>query len=222
MTHTPKGVVDSVPYTVAIIDAPEALAVKAMWVAKGYQCLSVTSPSDLKTYPQVKGLDAASAATYDLVCFVGGEDVTPALYGEPRHPTTYSNLPRDIREINIYESIPKDIPKIGICRGGQFLHVMNSGKMIQDIPGHRNTIHGIYSYEHDDYLSVNSDHHQAMLITDPKKCELIARAPNYLGSFSEIIYYPDTKSLCFQPHPEWGHKPTEDYFFSLLNHYFGL
>jgi hypothetical protein len=33
------------------------------------------------------------------------------------------------------------------------------------------------------------------------------------------IFYPQTKSLCFQPHPEWGHKGTEDYFFKLLDEY---
>lgn len=35
----------------------------------------------------------------------------------------------------------------------------------------------------------------------------------------EVIWYPHTKSLCFQAHPEMGHRETTDYFFDLVDRY---
>lgn len=54
----------------------------------------------------------------DLVVFTGGEDVDPQLYGDPRNPTTSSNLTRDryeVLEFNEALELKKHI--IGICRG---------------------------------------------------------------------------------------------------------
>ena len=62
----------------------------------------------------------------DLVLFAGGEDVDPSLYNEKPHTTTYSNINRDISEKKIYQKAKYlGIPCIGICRGNQFLCVMN-------------------------------------------------------------------------------------------------
>jgi hypothetical protein len=38
---------------------------------------------------------------------------------------------------------------------------------------------------------------------------------------TEVVFYEDTKCLCFQPHPEYGGDigDTREYFFSLLNEY---
>ena len=33
----------------------------------------------------------------------------------------------------------------------------------------------------------------------------------------EVVWYEETKSLCFQPHPEIGHRETKDYFARLLD-----
>src|SRR5688572_11094380 len=138
--------------TIAIIDAPEASAVISMFLSHNYASFLVSSLEELNTH------------SYDIVCFVGGEDLTPALYKEQYyHPLTHNNLDRDIREKTIYESIPKYKPKVGICRGGQFLNVMNDGSMLQHIEGHRNTLHKTYIHESADYSLLNSDHHQAML-----------------------------------------------------------
>lgn len=52
----------------------------------------------------------------DILFFTGGEDVTPELYGEKVGSYTYSNLKRDVFELNIFDKyINKH--KIGVCRG---------------------------------------------------------------------------------------------------------
>ena len=70
------------------------------------------------------------------VLFTGGEDVTPALYGENAHVSTYSNLERDMKEKEIFDQMSPSQIAIGICRGSQFLCVMNGGKLIQDVRNH--------------------------------------------------------------------------------------
>jgi gamma-glutamyl-gamma-aminobutyrate hydrolase PuuD len=76
-----------------------------------------------------------SAKEADLIQFTGGADVSPMLYGEPKHPRTYCDPNRDQHEANIFwNNIDK--PKAGICRGGQFLNVMSGGSMWQDVDNH--------------------------------------------------------------------------------------
>lgn len=79
----------------------------------------------------------------DLLCFTGGEDVNPALYGEPCHPYTGFNKQRDAVEKQIFHhAIHEGIPCVGICRGGQFLNVMHGGKLWQHVHGHG--LHGTH------------------------------------------------------------------------------
>lgn len=73
----------------------------------------------------------------DLVIFKGGEDVDPSLYGETPHATTYFNRTRDDYEKQIYNAAVKMGKKIlGVCRGAQFLSVMNEARLFQDIHSH--------------------------------------------------------------------------------------
>lgn len=53
----------------------------------------------------------------DIVMFTGGEDVDPQMYGMKKHPTTWSNIRRDLAEKEVFDSIPSDKLVIGICRG---------------------------------------------------------------------------------------------------------
>lgn len=54
----------------------------------------------------------------DMICFTGGEDVTPALYGDAQHPRTMNSVYRDTKEAQIYDQCrEKNIPMVGICRG---------------------------------------------------------------------------------------------------------
>lgn len=72
----------------------------------------------------------------DVVIFTGGEDVSPSLYGCKKHPTTCSNLGRDKEEKRAFDKIRPDQLAVGICRGSQFLCVMNGGKLIQNCRNH--------------------------------------------------------------------------------------
>lgn len=53
----------------------------------------------------------------DIVIFTGGEDVDPSLYYCKPHPTTYSNLRRDLVEKEEFKKIRPDQLAVGICRG---------------------------------------------------------------------------------------------------------
>jgi hypothetical protein len=36
------------------------------------------------------------------------------------------------------------------------------------------------------------------------------------GPDVEVVYYPDTRCLCFQPHPEYGNEICTKFFFRVL------
>jgi gamma-glutamyl-gamma-aminobutyrate hydrolase PuuD len=171
----------------------------------------------------------------DLVCFTGGEDVTPSFYGEQAHPSTYNNSHRDYEEKQAFkEFIEAEIPMVGICRGGQFLNVMNGGKMYQHVSKHTRD-HLLIDALTDQSVYVTSTHHQMMRKSD--NGTLIAYAQengtkqymdNGIIKFAavgekdtEVVFYPHTQCLCYQPHPEFASSPDEHqkYFFSLIKRY---
>lgn len=95
----------------------------------------------------------------DVVLFTGGEDVSPSLYGCKKHRTTYSNLKRDRAEKKVFEQVKPDQLCLGICRGSQFMSVMNGGLLVQNCSCHAiGCTHGITDgkvvYE------ITSTHHQ--------------------------------------------------------------
>lgn len=166
-----------------------------------------------KNYTETHDIDSA-----DFVLFTGGEDVNPALYNQNRNPKTHFSVERDEYELNIYnQAIKKNIPMIGICRGSQFLCVMNGGKLWQHVrhPG----IHEIKT-KYGTKLDCNSYHHQMLDLGtfDKESYDLIAWAQNisYLkenDSFAvetddsyrepEMVYFPKTKCFVMQYHPEY-------------------
>lgn len=180
----------------------------------------------------------------DIVQFTGGEDVTPAWYGEHTHRSTYSSIDRDMREEEVLKEA-KRLGKfcVGICRGGQFLNVMNGGTMWQDVDGH--AIHGTH-----DVLDIHtgriipctSTHHQMMKagkegILVAKSAEMLSSSKRFMTGLhqerqeqvargveleTEAVFYPATRSLCFQPHPEIVRPdhPCQEYFFELLGRYY--
>ena len=164
----------------------------------------------------------------DFVQFTGGEDVTPRLYHQHPHPTTQNNIIRDKRECIQYHHAKKlGKPMAGICRGGQFLHVMNGGSLWQDVDGH-GSVHGHLATDLSTgrEIRVSSTHHQLMIEPTRVKSKILMtaleasrksrchRVNNHdkepftvVGTYQntpdiEAIFYPGTKSLCFQPHPE--------------------
>lgn len=173
--------------------------------------------------------------TVSLVNFTGGEDVSPYLYGQKNHPTTYSNKHRDMHEMQIHaQCLINDIPMVGICRGAQFLNVMSGGEMYQDVGKHAvYEGHDITDVSTGNVIHVTSTHHQMM--KPGRDSVLIAYAT--LKGFREwyddnemlnadisdkdieVVAYPKLKTLCFQPHPEFPGKQNEamlKYFGSLV------
>ena len=152
----------------------------------------------------------------DLVVFTGGEDVCPLLYGEKNiHPRTYYNLNRDYREIEAYEKALNLKKKmIGICRGHQFLSVMNGAKLIQH--QHNPGNHKMTSYTKKE-MTINSLHHQAVypFLLPESKYHIVGHSQdiseihqNGLSEEYEVpveieaIYFPETQCLGIQCHPE--------------------
>lgn len=176
----------------------------------------------------------------DLAVFTGGEDVTPSCYGSNTHPTTYSNRARDDAESEMSAFfLARKIPMVGICRGAQFLCVMNWGSLYQDVDRH--AISGEHTLLYTDEkgqtrtYNVTSTHHQMQnpysdddlvfeLWGSAGRCtyrdsETVERAPLNDNAHPdvEIVYWPRTKCLGFQPHPEYDSKSTRELFETCLN-----
>ena len=155
----------------------------------------------------------------------GGRDVDPGLYNRPMSlKCGQPNAREDQREMDaMLKAIEQGIPVIGICRGAQLLNVANGGILIQHIEDHTrsHSVHCDYRDWNRDvrkegiFDKVSSTHHQAMIPTTEGK--ILGRSfesvqgvhwdnvdQGYIyPHVNEVIYYPKTKSLCIQPHPEW-------------------
>lgn len=95
----------------------------------------------------------------DVVLFTGGEDVDPSLYGCEKERYTYSNKSRDLAEKAIFEMVKPNQLCLGICRGSQFLCVMNGGILVQHCWDHAiGHTHGIT--DGDKLYQITSTHHQ--------------------------------------------------------------
>src|SRR5678815_3219496 len=96
-----------------------------------------------------------------LVVFTGGADVSPAFYGEPKHPKTSCAAYRDYEESAAFETANAHrIPMLGICRGAQLVCALSGGRLIQhqENPYSR---HPILTIDGSEYI-MTSCHHQAM------------------------------------------------------------
>lgn len=175
---------------------------------------------------------AQSVETADVLCFTGGEDVSPTYYGQKPHQRTYFNPVRDSVEKEVFNvAVQSDKPCVGICRGGQFLNCMSGGEMYQDVSNHTRD-HYIKDVESGLLVFASSTHHQ-MMRPGPGGVVLATAKENGFKEYmkgdeavrevveeddTEVVFYPVTRSLCFQPHPEFaGFGDLQDYFFHLIN-----
>lgn len=173
-----------------------------------------------------------------LIVFTGGSDVDPMLYGEAKNPKTRSHVTRDMNEQSLFDRALKlKIPCVGICRGAQFLTVMNGGSLVQHVNNH--AISGTHKIHTNGgrTIDVTSTHHQMM---NPSGLySVIAWADGlsdvYEGGDSsvhmkqtkagvkepEVVYYDMSKSLAVQFHPEYMNSDTAGYkyFQELLEDY---
>lgn len=171
----------------------------------------------------------------DIVCWTGGEDLNPKLYNEPVAGAGGWSDWRDSDDIRAV-GLSKDKFKVGLCRGAQLLNVIpNGGKLWQDVDRHEYGHHDVVDTITGEIHKINSIHHQALRLTD--KAELVAYARlstvkyGYDTSWHvdngeedpdvEVAYYPETRSLCIQSHPEFDQDgPTGAYFYRLLERYY--
>ena len=167
----------------------------------------------------------------NVVLFLwGGEDISASLYNQK--PYKWASLKlgesrRDTIEKTMAQwAIENGFPIVGICRGAQMMCALSGGKLVQDVNGHFGT-HPIYCKEIvpglGDVESVSSSIHHQMMIPDGVDHQLIAwptpsnRSDIYTGEDNkniesclapdwkepEIVWFPKTKSLCIQGHPEY-------------------
>ncbi len=171
----------------------------------------------------------------DLCVFTGGADVTPALYGDAQHALTGNHIERDQEEMKLFKLCQDNqIPVVGICRGAQFLNVMSGGRMYQHVEKHTRS-HYIVDAVTGETVYVSSTHHQ-MMMPSPDALLVATAALGgerewFDGSIArrdvsacdiEVVFYPHTKALCFQPHPEFRaveYDGMQKYFQTLLSRY---
>lgn len=176
---------------------------------------------------------AATPEEADLVVFSGGPDVDPLLYGEKAHHSTRTDVSRDKRDTELYDLCFKlGIPMLGICRGAQFLAVMNGGKLYQDVDNHYGD-HDIWDIKNKRIIrGISSVHHQMVMEDKDNGMEVIAfslgrsktRHRNSLevetGSNRDIeaFWYRDTCSIGIQGHPEYrGYNAFTKWSLDLVN-----
>lgn len=161
----------------------------------------------------------------DIVFFTGGEDVDPSLYDCHRHETTFSNIDRDLEEKRVFDDAVAAKKKLilGVCRGSQFLCVMNGGMLIQDcsnhaifgthdIVGEDEKVYPITSTHHQMQYPFNLPNHKYKILywTTSRKSMYYAVDPEKQSTGKifvepEIVLYhtnKNTKCLAIQGHPE--------------------
>lgn len=175
----------------------------------------------------------------DIVVWTGGADINPKIYGESPSKPFGAGGWNDFRDQDDLRAIEKakELFKVGICRGAQLLNcVPNGGSLWQDVDRHNGGDHSVLDLITKKGYIVNSLHHQQMRPTD--KAEIIAvtklsRVKQRHGHAwhvdnneddpdIEALWYPETKSLCLQWHPEFSRpgEDSHDYLFNLLNRYY--
>lgn len=178
------------------------------------------------------GFELVPEELSELVVFTGGSDVSPDLYGQSLHPYSQVDEGRDEDDVQCYlRNVYK--PKVGICRGAQFLHVMNGGQLFQDVDNHAiSTKHKLVDLGSEQEWEVTSTHHQMMapgpgivlgvahLTTYADQCYGGDVVRQQLKHDLEVVQHP--LALCFQPHPEfYGADTTKECFQHYLNLFLG-
>lgn len=149
--------------------------------------------------------------------FSGGGDVLPERYGLSEYDRSLLFEPseeRDAYELMLFRhAYDLDVPALGICRGIQVMNAALGGKIVYDIPGHRqkapgNLPHHIVSVTPGSILHrttgklslpVNSFHHQAS--AEPADGLIVsARSPD--GSVEALEAVGKKFILGVQWHPE--------------------
>lgn len=172
---------------------------------------------------------ASTVEEADLVCFIGGTDIDPAIYNQKAIPGTQRpDMARDKFECDTYKKcLELKKPMFGICRGAQLLHALNDGQLWQHVDNHAGGDHWIYDLDEDYYVLANSMHHQMIMSDGSTDLEIIACCKDQISKVfksADVIlklaednanggpplteveveagYYTETRCLFVQGHPE--------------------
>lgn len=187
----------------------------------------------------MKNAGPAGVKHADIIVFNGGADIGTKIYNElplyggiPREPSQ-----RDHMEVGIFNKFKDDRSKlfVGICRGAQLLNCLNGGTLWQNVNnhGHDHMMRDVITGEK---VRVTSTHHQMMRpnlrtgtiigIADESTRKDAEHDHFPSGSFfddhkdTEIVWYPGTRSLCIQGHPEYVPGSIfADYCINLIHKY---
>lgn len=179
----------------------------------------------------------------DCVVWTGGEDINPAIYGES-NVSSYYDSRRDRNDLAAIR-LSVDKFKVGICRGAQLLNcIPNDGRLWQDVDNHGGGYHEVLDLINNKTYTVNSVHHQAMRVNEKiggivvASCQTSTRkiaehvewskdksvqnggVLSYDDIDAEVVWYPHSKSLLFQGHPEFSHRESLEYFYELMDRYY--
>lgn len=159
----------------------------------------------------------------------GGGDIHPSLYGRENAGSYVGNSPslRDMDEVKLFlKAKDAGVFIVGICRGAQLGCAISGGILIQNVGGHSFS-HHVSAHTGEKFVA-SSLHHQMMYPWDIEH-KLLAwsttpRSPDYKGISEEewikwprrmydelkaediiepeIVFFPTTKCLAIQGHPE--------------------
>lgn len=186
------------------------------------------------TYTRAKDFEST-----DILLYTGGADVSPSLYGEKPLMSTSCDTGQDTIDAYFYhKAVEQNKMIVGICRGAQFINVLNGGRLWQDVSRH--ALRGGKKHEATDVESgraimVSSLHHQECILAKDgiplltakeaayKRTEKVTwqRRMNPSAQDMEAFWYPKTFCLGFQPHPEIDSlgSPGRNLFFQYIDRF---
>jgi putative glutamine amidotransferase len=202
----------------------------SLWMLPGY----MDGVAEAGGLPVMLPLNEADLDRLCELCdgflLTGGQDVSPALYGQAPIPECGETCPqRDAMESGVLRrALALDKPVLGICRGLQFINAALGGTLWQDLPSqrpsctcHRQT-EPYDAPSHDvtlltdtplrallgvDRLGVNSYHHQAVRDLAPG-LQPMALSPDGLV---EALWHPGHRFLwAVQWHPEFAWRVSTE------------
>ncbi len=150
----------------------------------------------------------------DILVFNGGADIATEIYGEE---PIFRGIPgyrsqRDKVEVGLYAEFVGSKFLLGICRGAQLLNCLNGGTLWQDVNNHGRD-HKMIDLTTMETMTVTSTHHQMMRPHESAQIigisnEATDKRADGLETFEkgqdiEVLWYPKTRSLCIQGHPEY-------------------
>lgn len=196
------------------------------------QDLNLTFHSIYEDYPYFSGTMYSLLRSYglrhvnspdeaDILVFNGGADIATSIYKEL---PVFRGIPsvrsrRDELEIKLFDKFVGKKFLLGICRGAQLLNCLNGGSLWQHVEQHQ-TDHPMVDLRTGEVFHVTSTHHQMMRPTDKAEIIGVSNVCPYRmrelvdevltpaadikdGQDIEVVYYPETQSLCIQGHPEY-------------------